>query len=111
MELEQVPATPLRQLLPNPFRLDLGPAIALDAGPVSYVGRLRIPLVGPYRPWARLYRLPDGRRVWVVRCWEVDRAVRRVASTADLLAFADRSRLPDLATRIRGLDRRARRLP
>jgi hypothetical protein len=80
-----------------------------DADPrIEYVGRVRLPIAGPYRPWARLYRLPDGRSVWIVRLWEQHLAVRRVASTSTLLAFARLNQLPVLAARIRALDRRGR---
>lgn len=73
-----------------------------------YIGRLRIPLAGPYRPWARLYRLPDRRLVWVIRLWDRDHANRHVTTTSTLLAFARRSRLPALAARIRWLDLQGR---
>lgn len=63
---------------------------------VRRVGRLRLPLAGPYRPWATLYRYPDGRTYWVVRLWEVDRAVRRVYTTAALRTWVVRQRLPGL---------------
>jgi hypothetical protein len=64
-------------------------ADTLPASPeVRRVGRLRLPLAGPYRPWATLYRYPDGRTYWVVRLWEVDRPVRRVYTTATVRAWA-----------------------
>jgi hypothetical protein len=50
-----------------------------------------------------LYRLPDGRAVWVVRLWEVDRPYRRVVSTATLLRFAQLNRLPGVAAEIRSI--------
>jgi hypothetical protein len=71
------------------------------------VGRVRVPLAGPYRPWARLFRLPDGRTLWTIRLWEVDRPVARVVSTAVLLAYARTSRLPTLVTETRALAARA----
>jgi hypothetical protein len=105
---QPVPAEPLPWLdesaFPIPSELDTDPR-------VEYVGRVRVPIAGPYRPWARLYRLPDRRRVWVVRLWDRDRAVRRVASTIVLLEFARLNRLPALATRVRSLDRRGRSVP
>lgn len=79
-----------------------------DRPEAFYIGRLRIPIAGPYRPWARLYRLPDRRLVWVVRLWDRDRAARHVTTTATLLAFARLNHLPGLAARIRWLDRRGR---
>jgi len=102
---QPVPAEPLRWLdetaYPIPEELDTDPR-------VEYVGRLRVPIAGPYRPWARLYRLPDLRLVWVVRLWDRYRAVRRVASTPALLEFARLNRLPAVAARVRTLDRRGR---
>jgi hypothetical protein len=52
------------------------------------IGRLRLPIAGPYAPWATLYELPDGRRMWCVRLWEIDRPVRRCLPTGLLVAFA-----------------------
>ena len=102
---QPVPAEPLRWLetdsLPRPDELD-------DISRIDYIGRLRLPIAGPYHPWARLYRLPDRRLVWVVRLWEGDRAVRRVTSTSTLLEFARLNRLPAVAGRVRSLDRRGR---
>lgn len=71
------------------------------------VGRVRLPLAGPYAPWATLYRLPDGRLLWCVRLWEGDRAVRRLVATDVLRAFARRNRLVDLAAALDVLVRRA----
>ena len=102
---QPVPAEPLRWLdgtaFPAPEELDTDPC-------VTYVGRVRLPIAGPYRPWARLYRLPDLRLVWVVRLWDQGRAVRRVTSTPVLLEFARLNRLPALASRVRSLNRRGR---
>ena len=72
------------------------------------VGRIRLPLAGPYRPWARLFRLPDGRLVWTVRLWHVDRADRRVVDTATLRRFAAVNGLPALARSIDALVASAR---
>lgn len=52
------------------------------------LGSVRLPLAGPYRPRATLYRLGDGRLLWTVRLWEYDRAVHHVVSTGVLLRFA-----------------------
>jgi hypothetical protein len=102
---QPVPAEPLPWLdetvCPVPEELDTDPRI-------EYVGRVRVPIAGPYRPWARLYRLPDGRSVWIVRLWDRHQAVRRIASTSTLLAFARLNQLPALAARIRALVRRGR---
>ena len=116
MENEEVLSTPPRQLVPaQPLHwLDDDTAVVSDpcALPyVAYVGRVRVPIAGPYQPWARLYVLPDGRHVWAVRLWEVDRVVRRLTSTAMLLRFARVSRLWSLESRVRALDRRSRSAP
>ncbi len=60
---------------------------------VRAIGRLRLPIAGPYRPWATLYRFPDGRLLWLVRLWETDRPVRRLLPTSTLRAFAEINRL------------------
>ncbi|MCI4352114.1 MAG: hypothetical protein L3K14_01820 [Thermoplasmata archaeon] len=100
-----VPAEPLPWLdddsLPRPELLD-------GRARTAYIGRVRLPIAGPYRPWARLYRLPDRRLLWVVRLWHRDRAVRRVTSTPTLLEFARLNRLGTVAARVRSLDRRGR---
>lgn len=70
---------------------------------VVRIGRVRLPLTPVHRPWATLYRTPDGRRWWVVRLWEVDRAVYRCLPTSTLLAFARRSRLRELEAELRTL--------
>jgi hypothetical protein len=100
---EPVPAEPLSPLDEPVLQAEW------DTDPrVEYVGRVRLPIAGPYRPWARLYRLPDRRLVWIVRLWDQHRAVRRVTSTPALLEFARRNRLPAVAARVRSLDRRGR---
>ena len=102
---QPVPVEPLRWLddavYPIPQEFETDPQ-------VEYIGRVRVPIAGPYRPWARLYRLPDLRRVWIVRLWDRTRAVRRVTSTAALLEFARVNQLPALAARVRSLDLRGR---
>lgn len=70
---------------------------------VRRVGRLRLPLAGPYRPWATLYRFPDGRTLWVVRLWDVDRAVRRVYATATVRQWAARQGLVSLVAEVDAL--------
>jgi hypothetical protein len=72
------------------------------------IGQVRLAIAGPYRPRARLYRLPDGRCLWVVRLWEYDRAVAHVVTTATLRAFARANRLVDLEQEIQRLADRAR---
>jgi hypothetical protein len=64
------------------------------------LGRVRIPLALAYRPWATAYRLPDGRTVWCLRTWAVDRARTRCISTARLAAYCWQSRLDALAREV-----------
>lgn len=64
------------------------------------LGSVRLPLAGPYRPLATLFELPDGRRLWCVRLWEIDRPVRRCLTTRYLLAFARLNGFDGLATEI-----------
>jgi hypothetical protein len=114
MEPAKVVATPSREPFPaesfpasdeNSFPL----AAELDTDPrVEYIGRVRVSIAGPYRPWARLYRLPDLRLVWVIRLWDRHCAVRRLTSTDTLLEYARMHRMPALAARIRSLQRRGR---
>jgi len=98
---------------PVPLAIDEH-AVALGVhrpAPGSYrvlrIGRLRVPLAGAYRPWATLYRMPDGREVWCVRLWEEGGPVRRALSTSTLLGYARRSRLRRLEAQI--LELRGRR--
>jgi len=77
--------------------------------PLRCLGELRIPIAGPYRPRARLYCLPSGDLRWLVRLWSIDRPEPRFVETADLLAFAERNRLPALAREIERLVARAPR--
>jgi hypothetical protein len=92
-------ASPVRATEPIPH------ATAERASPSRprLIGRLRLPIALPYRPWARLYELPDGRRIWCVRLWEIDQPVRRCFSTGLLLAFARLNRFDHLAQEIRVL--------
>jgi hypothetical protein len=87
-----------RSLEPLPTRSSELPDIP-TAG-VRRVGALRVPLAGPYRPWAVLFRMPDGRLLWSVRLWEVDHVERRLFSTNVLRAYADRSGLARLRSEI-----------
>ncbi|MGD0249692.1 MAG: hypothetical protein ABSB97_02215 [Thermoplasmata archaeon] len=70
-----------------------------------WIGALRLPIAGPYRPWARLYCLPDGLLTWRVRLWEVDRAIVRCVETEVLRTFARVNRLPVLLDEIETLVR------
>jgi hypothetical protein len=70
---------------------------------VRWVGELRLPIAGPYRPRARLYRYPDGRLLWLVRLWEFDRAVPHLVSSAVLREFARANGLARLRAEIDAL--------
>jgi len=83
------------------------PVLERPAPRVRKVGELRLPLAGPYRPRARLYRYPDGRLLWLVRLWENDRAVPHLVSTAVLHEFARVNHLARLLTEIDALVDRA----
>jgi hypothetical protein len=72
----------------EPFPLDVAERTSPNHRRVRALGRVRLPLAGPYRPWATLYRMPDGRRLWCVRLWELDGPVTRCFSTGYLVAFA-----------------------
>ncbi len=74
---------------------------------VRRIGEVRLPLAGPYRPRARLYRGPDGRLLWRVRLWEYDRPVRHLLSTSALRAFARANGLTALEAAIDDLVARA----
>ncbi|MGA8665205.1 MAG: hypothetical protein WB809_09150 [Thermoplasmata archaeon] len=64
---------------------------------------MRLPLAGPYRPRARLFRMPDGRLLWTVRLWEYDRAVTHAVSTDVLRRFARVNGLSRLAGEVEEL--------
>jgi len=70
---------------------------------VERIGTVRLPIAGPYRPVARLYRFPAGRLLWHVRLWEYDRAVPHVVGTPVLIAFARNHRLRTLEREIEAL--------
>jgi hypothetical protein len=74
---------------------------------VRRVGRVRVPITLHHAPWATLYRLPDGRLLWVVRLWTVDRPVRRAVSTSVLLRYCRVHRLPSVRAAIAALVQRA----
>lgn len=91
---------PIGSIEPLPTRSS---ELALPACRLRRIGRLRVPLAGPYRPWATLYRFPDGRLLWQIRLWEYGEPVRRLVSTATLRAYALRSGLAGLADSIDAL--------
>lgn len=72
-------------------------------------GTVRLPIAGPYRPVARLYRSSDGELRWRVRLWEADRPVERTFETDVLRTFARVNGLRDLEDRIEHAVARARR--
>jgi hypothetical protein len=78
---------------------------------VRIVGVVRIPLAGPYRPLARLYRFPDGRLLWRLRLWEVDRPVDHLVRPEVLRAYARRSGLPTVVAALDALVDSARSGP
>jgi hypothetical protein len=64
------------------------------------VGRIRLPLTLTHRPWATMYRSPDGATFWVVRLWIVDRPVGTRFATSTLHEYAVRNQLPAVAKAI-----------
>lgn len=75
---------------------------------VQKIGELRLPLAGPYRPRARLYLFPDGRLLWYVRLWELDRVVPHLVRTETLRTFARVNRLPVVEAEVDAIHRRGR---
>jgi hypothetical protein len=67
---------------------------------VRCIGELRLPLAGPYRPWARLYLYPDGRLLWRVRLWESYGPVAHLVRTETLRTFARINGLPALLAEV-----------
>jgi len=102
VETTHVAATPSQ---PVPADFVLSPT----SGRVRKVGELRLPIAGPYCPRARLYRYPDGRLVWLVRLWEVDRAIPRLVSTDVLREFARTNGLSGVRAEVDALVERANR--
>lgn len=100
MDAERIVLTPFEPVLDEPVR-------SRTTGRVRKVGEVRLPLAGPYCPRARLYRYPDGRLLWLVRLWEVDRAVPHLVSTEVLQGFAHRNGLPRLRAEVDALVERA----
>ncbi len=100
LNAERIVVTPAEPLpsLPLPER---------QAPRVRKVGELRLPIAGPYRPRARLYRYPDGRLLWLVRLWEVDQVVPHLVSTAVLREFARENGLARLRADVDALVERA----
>ena len=66
------------------------------------LARVRVPVTLHVRPWATLYRLPDGRRIWCVRLPREDgEPVHRCVPTDRLLAYARSSALSELEADLR----------
>jgi hypothetical protein len=84
------------------------PVLRRPCSHVRKIGELRLPIAGPYRPRARLYLFPDGRLLWYVRLWEIDRAIPHLVRTETLRAFARVNRLPIVLAEIDGLNRLGR---
>jgi len=86
----------------------------LDAAPFDRptravaLARVRVPLTLTVAPWATLYRLPDGRRLWCLRLRDADGAVRtRCVAPDRLREYARRSRLPALLADLEAIDLRS----
>ncbi|MCI4357559.1 MAG: hypothetical protein L3J95_04225 [Thermoplasmata archaeon] len=86
---------PHAELAPRPNPVD-----PTAPGRVERLGRLRLPIAGPYRPWATAYRLPDGRVVWCVRLWSVDRPLLHCLPTSTLRSFCRLNGLAALAVEV-----------
>ena len=86
---------------PNPFAGSTTPgrpdSQEFETDPqVDDVGRVRVPIAGPYRPWARVVPTPDLRLVWIVRLGTViGRSGGSPPSRA--LEFARLNHLPTVA--------------
>lgn len=100
MHAERIAPTPTEPLLSLPLPEPADPR-------VRKVGEVRLPIAGPYRPRARLYRYPDGRLLWLVRLWEHDRAVPHLVSSAVLREFARLNGLARLRAEVDALEQRA----
>lgn len=94
----------------QPFPADhdrtIGEAFGLAQGRVRRLGSVRLPLGGPYRPKATAYRLPDGRTVWCVRLWEIDRAVTRCVPSATMHTFCRMNHLPAVEEEVGSVEAR-----
>lgn len=104
---KHVETAPLERSLPEPVPCQ--PVRSRKSFAPHLVGGVRLPLAGPYRPWARLYVRPDGTLDWQVRLWEVDRAVVRHFDSETIREFARVNGLRSLADRVEALVARADR--
>lgn len=85
------------------------PVLRRTTTPARLIGAVRLPLAGPYRPWARLYARSDGTLDWQVRLWEIDRAVVHHVDSDTLRTFARLNGLRELAEEVEALLERAGR--
>lgn len=69
------------------------------------LGRVRVPLTLTVRPWATLYELPDGRRLYCLRLWQDGAPRRRCVPPATLRRYAVQSGLSALRAELRALER------
>ena len=70
-------------------------ALGRGAG-LSRVARVQVPLTLTVRPWATLYRLPDGARIWCLRLPSGGEVRSRCVRTGTLLRYARSSGLVEL---------------
>ena len=73
------------------------------------LAEVRLPIAGPYRPRARLVRLPSGELAWLVRLWRVVRAVAELVAPEVLRAYLGSGGLRDLLREVDAAVDRARR--
>ena len=57
------------------------------------IARVRVPLTLTVSPWATLYVLPDGRRIWCVRLRDATGVGTRCVGSEHLLRYAEESGL------------------
>jgi len=91
---------PVFEPVPEPIG---GPALPLPHA-ARLVGRVRVPVTLTVRPWARLYELPDGRRLWCVRLWEHGEVVTRCLAPSTLRRYARASGLRELERDLREVE-------
>lgn len=73
------------------------------------IARVRVPLTLTVRPWATMYLLPDGRRIWCLRLRECGEVRRRCVPTDRLRRYARESGLDELESAIEEAESIARR--
>ena len=95
-------STPETQPVPEPIVLDLCP----PRNGVVRRARIRVPLTLTVRPWATLYRLPDGREIWCLRLRDDGEVRTRCVPTERLRSYARRSGLRTLEADLRRATKR-----